>query len=62
MALKPGFFTRLFKCFQLKNIHNRDVKLFTTSAKTGEGLTEGFYWVADIILKRLADNDINPFK
>lgn len=35
---------------------NREIKVFKTSAKTGEGIKEGIYWLSDLILLRMEDD------
>jgi signal recognition particle receptor subunit beta len=37
----------------ISKINNREIKVFKTSAKTGEGIMEGIYWLSDIILLRM---------
>lgn len=36
---------------------NRQLKIFLTSAKTGEGISEGIYWLTDAIIMNLTPED-----
>lgn len=42
--------TDLLNILGLSRSETREIKVFKTSAKTGEGLNEGIYWLADNIL------------
>ncbi len=45
----------------ISKISNREIKVFKTSAKTGEGIMVGIYWLSDIIMLRMeSDDDRDP--
>jgi len=41
----------------LSKSKSREIKVFKTSAKTGEGILEGFYWLSDLILLRMEEEE-----
>jgi small GTP-binding protein len=51
----------LLNILGISKISNREIKVFKTSAKTGEGIMEGIYWLSDIIMLRTTmDKDPSP--